>query len=107
MNCPNCNAVFIEHRDTAYHCVHCGWFRNVDGKWVTCPEPVKVTDPPIKKEPLPAEPVRKEQPVDPALLPEPGKSGDNSVAEEVREYFGGRITVTVVDDEELENETDD
>lgn len=81
--CPNCSKEFIESRETAFRCEDCGWFKNVDGNWHPCPEPVKVTEPDLPEVPkAPAEPV---QPAEP----------DN----DVRSYMGGLVTVTTIKDD--------
>jgi hypothetical protein len=83
--CPNCKGEFSEHRETCYFCPECqSWFKNVDGSWRSCPEPVKPADPP------PPEPPKLEDPPEPE--PEPA----------VRSYLGGLVTV-----EEIDDETDD
>lgn len=96
MICPNCNKEFIEHRETAYLCEDCGWLTQVDDKWIVCPEPVKPVDPELPEEPLPAAvPVRVEQPVQPEQL-ESSRGADRRC----REYLGGIVTVTEIEDEE-------
>jgi hypothetical protein len=92
MNCPNCNKEFVEQRDKAYRCADCGWLTQVDGKWVTCPEPLKleaVLNPPEPKpipEPKPKDPEPEFFPAEPELC--------------VKRYLGGLITVTEVEDED-------
>jgi len=94
--CPNCSKEFVESREKAFEyngvskinstfrCADCGWFKNVDGKWYSCPEPHKVTEPDLPKAPkAPAEP---QVPKD-----------DN-----VRLYMGGLVTVTTIEDDDNE-----
>jgi len=47
----------------------------IDGKWITIPEPAKISEPERKPEPKPVEP-------------------DNKPKENIRSYFGGLFTVT-------------
>ena len=81
--CPNCSKEFIERCETAFRCEVCGWLKNVDGVWHSCPEPVALEEPNPPKEP------------DPPREPDPN----------VRSYLGGLVTVTTEDDQE--NETYD
>jgi hypothetical protein len=85
--CPNCSKEFIEQRETAFRCEVCGWLKNVDGVWHSCPEPVKVVDVPTPPEP---DPPREPDPPGPAL--------------NVRSYLGGLVTVTTEDEEDEEND---
>ena len=87
MNCPNCNKEFVEHRESAFRCEDCGWLMEIDGRWVTCPEPVE-------PERLP----------EPEPEPEPIKDIMDEGKNVVTKYFGGLITVTEVEDENDEND---
>lgn len=80
MNCPSCKIDFIEKRNTAFLCKNCGWLTQVDNKWITCPEPAKITEPEPKPEPKPE--------------PDPEKKTDKKEKENVRSYFGGLFTIT-------------
>ena len=91
--CPNCSREFIEQHDTAFYCEDCGWFREVDGRWRSCPEPVTVEEPdPIKDEPVIEEPDDR-----------PPSGDDGRLDPNVRSYLGGLVTVEEVEDEDEEN----
>jgi len=99
--CPNCSKEFVEQRDGCFRCSDCGWLRKIDGKWHSCPEPVKPAD--VSP---PAEPKLKEVvPAPPGPVPaEPdehslnGQVGDRP--SNVRSYLGGLVTVTETEDDE-------
>lgn len=101
--CPNCDKEFIERNDTAFHCEDCGWFKNVDGEWHSCPEP------PIDKEPDPEE-LNVPAQSGPVLINEPDKFNGEAHNKQdrpdplVREYLGGLVTVTTDEDEDEEND---
>lgn len=102
MNCPNCQIPFTLESNGKFHCETCGWFENVgdpNPEWHICeaPEPAQVPEPdPAKLEPDPAnfEP-------DPANLePDPANleldQGPQII--KIKEYFGGIVTFTEVDE---------
>lgn len=95
--CPNCSTDFIEQNDTCYRCPDCGWLRFVDDKWVSVPEPVRITEPDPAEPPKPPE-------------PDPLKDPNRIITElvpgmpVVKQYFGGLVTVEVEDDEDEEND---
>ena len=101
--CPNCSNDFVEQRDIYYRCEGCGWFRNVDGKWHSCVEPVKVTEPDPNDLNVPA-------PSGPVLDTESDESKIAKLVTEdrldfnVRSYLGGLVTVTTEEDEDEEND---
>lgn len=99
--CPNCSTEFIERRDTASRCEHCGWLIEVDGQWHPCPEPARLVEPPAQpiepNVPTPPEPVLAESDKTKTVSREfkPDRLNSN-----VREYFGGLVTVTETEDDE-------
>ena len=99
--CPNCSKEFIESRETAFRCEDCGWFKNIDGQWHTCPEPAEVIEPDFPKEPkAPAEPESKIDALD--LEQKKIVSGNVSKPDDFRSYLGGLVTVTPIKDDENE-----
>lgn len=102
--CPNCSKEFTDQREGHFFCEDCGWFRNVDDKWRSCPEPVKVTEPDPKEHehavPTPSEPVLKTE-------SDNNKKGEqihhrDRLDSNVRSYLGGLVTVTETEDDENE-----
>jgi hypothetical protein len=92
MNCPSCKTEFIEKRDTAYNCKNCGWLMEVDGKWITCPEPAKQKEPEKIPEPKPAEPKA-------GIQPEPLQDVFHTQKDwKFKSYLGGLITITEIED---------
>lgn len=98
MNCPNCQNEFVEKRDKAFRCDNCGWLTEVDGKWVTCPEPAKPVEPPKNNNNT-----KSVKPADPPVTDPPDKKGSENQADfnrgrHVKSYLGGLITVTRIED---------
>jgi len=90
MNCPNCRKPFALESNEKFQCETCGWFEYVDDEWHTCeaPEPTPPSEPsPAALEPSPA-----------ALEPDPVEHEPTPVPQ-VKEYLGGLLTITEVDNE--------
>lgn len=105
MNCPNCQQPFALESNGKFHCETCGWFKNVgdpNPEWHTCeaPEPTRTPEPnpaaldpdPAKLEPGPV--VNEPGPV----VNEPGPITEPQPEPQVKEYFGGKVTFTEVDE---------
>ncbi len=103
--CPNCSNEFIEQRETACHCQACGWLKQIDGKWMTCPEPAKPKDAEPPTEP---KPIERTVPASPGPVPaEPDDDDAQSQTQDrpsnVRSYLGGLVTVTEIEETENNN----
>ena len=105
MNCPNCKKPFVAERSGKFQCVDCGWFEKVDNEWRVCSEPEssgsQTTEPESPQEPgLPTEPYPAALDPNPAALePDPAKLEPSPEPQaNVKEYLGGLLTVTEVDE---------
>lgn len=89
MNCPNCRKPFALEHDGKYKCDDCGWFECIEGEWHSCetPEPQLRPEPKLPPVPKPVEP-------DPKLVDMPAKV--------TKEYLGGLMTVTYMENDDDE-----
>ena len=102
MDCPNCKKPFVAERGDKFQCVDCGWFEKVDNEWRNCEGPAPEPESPPTPEPEPA----RRDPSPAALEPDPAALEPDPATQEpspepqanVKEYLGGLITITEVDE---------
>lgn len=112
MQCPNCKKPFVVERDGKCQCWDCGWFQQVDNEWRNIDEPVFDSSPELGPEPEPVQEPSPEpspaalEPNPAALEPNPAALEPDPASQEpspepphsVKEYLGGLITVTEIDE---------
>jgi len=107
MNCPNCKKPFVVEQGGKFQCFDCGWFEQVDNEWRNIDAPIFGTSPEPGPEPEPVQEPSPESELSPAALePNPAALEPNPAAQEpspepphsVKEYLGGLITITEVDE---------
>ena len=96
MQCPNCKKPFVVEQGGKYHCSDCGWFEKVENEWRVCeaPGPAPEPKPEPKPEPQPEHTPEPES----GPEPEPGPVRGPEPESKVKEYLGGIVTVTEVDE---------
>jgi hypothetical protein len=119
MQCPNCSKDTFVERPAAgkFECVTCGWFEQVDGIWKVTDAPASEQKSPAQEQaPLPAPAPAPKPAPKPAPAPElkqsvevePGPEDSQTPKSEpnpdqddnnVKQYLGGLITVTEVDED--------